>query len=86
MFKRAPNLQRGYKYCFRCESAKPDTDFYRNRSASGGLSSQCKPCARATQAASRQTKQRLADLYEYMKARNGAGMIELPTVIVGLSL
>lgn len=84
MFKRAPNLQRGYKYCHRCESAKLDADFSRNRATPDGLASQCKPCAKARQTQSHINKLRVQAVVEYVTGLNGAAMIALPTVIAGM--
>ena len=86
MFKRAPNLQRGYKYCHRCESAKLDADFSRNRATPDGLASQCKPCAKARQTQSRINKLRVQAVVDYVTQRNGTAMIELQTVVLGMAL
>jgi hypothetical protein len=44
------------KHCGACDTTKPETEFYRNRSTADGLSRQCKPCANAAVAASHAKK------------------------------
>ena len=86
MRKIGPLVQRGDKYCFRCQTIKPTTDFYTNRSKPDGRTSQCKPCARDAQAASHQAKARLQALGEFIAMRGNGGMLELPAVIAGMAL
>lgn len=86
MRKIGPLVQSGDKYCFRCKSVKTTGEFYRHRNSRDGLSTQCKPCVTATQAQSRLAKVRLQATLEFITARNGSGMIELPTVLAGMAL
>jgi|688.fasta_scaffold615187_1 hypothetical protein len=36
----------GVQRCPKCESEKPDTDFFKNRASKTGLHSYCKPCSK----------------------------------------
>lgn len=86
MYKRAPLVQPGDKFCFCCSSVKPHADFYRCRTKPDGLSSQCKPCARETSKQSAAIKRRLQAAVETIKARSGQGGLELPSDLSGFVL
>jgi hypothetical protein len=86
MRKIGPLVQRGDKYCFRCQTIKAEGEFYRHRSTHDRLSTQCKPCVKATQAQSRVVKARLQALAKFMAERRGNSMLALPDTIEGAGL
>ena len=81
MFKNAPLVQSGEKYCHRCQTAKPVSGFYRNHSTPDGHTSQCKSCARETAKQSRLTKLRLEATMRYTASLKAGHRIELPELL-----
>jgi hypothetical protein len=65
-----------YKHCSRCDSTKPTSDFYKNRSNSSGLTSYCKKCwneyqkayARKPEVQERQRDRKRDYMSEYRKS------------------
>ena len=82
MRKIGPLVASGHKCCFRCASVKTTVELYSHRTRPDRLSSQCKVCARATQAQSREIKKHLLAAFEFFAAHSGAGLIELPALIL----
>lgn len=45
-------METGMKYCVRCDTLKPHTDYYGSTTSSDGLGTYCKPCGNAATYAS----------------------------------
>lgn len=60
-YRRSPNVQVSDKYCFRCQSVKPKTDFYRQTSNRDGYTSHCKECVKLGRKQSYLIKARIAE-------------------------
>ncbi|MFG1803525.1 endonuclease VII domain-containing protein [Micromonospora carbonacea] len=78
--KQLPQVPDGHRFCPDCGTAKPVTDFPRNRSDSTGYASYCKPCHNAR---TRETKQRLyGGSREYhLRQRYGVGQKEFDELL-----
>ncbi|NUP32315.1 MAG: recombinase [Streptomycetaceae bacterium] len=73
-------LPRGVRRCADCRAVKPVEDFSRNRSASSGYHSYCKPCGNARSAESRQRLHGGSRHY-HLKRRYGLGADEVDAMI-----
>jgi len=52
------------KQCSICGQLKPESEFYKNRSSSDGLQSQCKECHKQKQACFRDKRRKQVEEYE----------------------
>ncbi len=62
-------VPRGSKFCHSCQTTHPLSGFYRNRSQSDGLTSQCRKCAKATAKKSREIQKIIAEGVASIDAR-----------------
>ena len=80
MYRPAPLVQPGDKYCFRCASVKPLSAFYIARSKPDGRDSRCKECAKEAGRNSRATRKRIEEAYRRFRGSDGRLRIDLASV------
>lgn len=86
MRRNAPPVQQGEKYCFRCATVKPVTDFYTDAHTPDGRNSRCKPCAKDASRESRAIRADLERLCRVFEKRSGDPRIDLGALELDLEV
>lgn len=84
MKRHAPLVASDHKYCFRCATPKPVSEFYAAPSRPDGRDSRCKVCAREAARESRETRKRLNDLCRFFENRKGNAPLDLSALELDL--